>query len=361
MNMKTYRLALVGFGNVGRGLAQLLIDKKKQLALDPEIEIKVTAVSDMFLGFASDPNGLNLRELQRLPVEKGALAKLPGGKAQADNEAAITADHVDIVAELTFTNPKTGEPAISHCRLAKAHGKHAITTNKGPVALAGGRLRKDARHSRLAFCYEGSVMSGTPVIRFAKDALQGATISSFRGILNGTANYVLGQVEAGESFEDAIKSAQELGYAEADPTADIGGSDVFAKVRILSGELFGYGCEIASETVRGIQELDAEDVRNAPNEGKRWKLIGEGRLDEVGQAHLSVEPVLLPMSDPLAGLGGALNGVSFGTDVLGDVTVVGPGAGRVETAYALLSDILDIHRKSRPPLFEPVLKEAIDA
>jgi len=106
---------------------------------------------------------------------------------------------------------------------------------------------------------------------------------------------------------------------------------------------------------------DLVDVRNAPNEGKRWKLIGAGRLSEDGQAHLSVAPELLPMSDPLAGLGGALNGVSFSTDVLGDVTVVGPGAGRVETAYALLSDILDIHRKSRPPLFDPVLKEVRDA
>lgn len=200
-------------------------------------------------------------------------------------------------------------------------------------------------------------MSGTPVIRFAKDALAGASISSFRGILNGTANYVLGQVENGDSFEDAVKSAQELGYAEADPTADIGGSDVVAKVRILSGELFGYGCQIASESVEGIQELDAEAVRTAQADGKRWKLIGEGKLDGKGHAHLSVKPVRLPTHDPLAGLSGALNGITFGTDVLGDVTVIGPGAGRIETAYALLSDILDIHRKSRPPRFEPALKE----
>jgi homoserine dehydrogenase len=356
MNMKTYRLALIGFGNVGRGLAQLLIDKETQLGFDLEIAIKITAVSDMHLGYASDPEGLNLRELLRLPNDKGALTNLPGGRKEADNEGAITADHVDIVAELTFTNPKTGEPAITHCNLAKNHGKHAITTNKGPVALAGGRLRNSAKFDRLAFRYEGSVMSGTPVIRFAKEALAGASISSFRGILNGTANYVLGQVEAGDSFEDAVKSAQELGYAEADPTADIGGSDVFAKVRILSGELFGYGCKIASEHMVGLEGLVEDDVRNAPENGHRWKLIGEGKLDEAGQAHLSVKPMLLPMSDPLAGLSGALNGVSFGTDVLGDVTVVGPGAGRVETAFALLSDILDIHRNSLPPCFSPAIK-----
>ncbi|MGB5869268.1 MAG: homoserine dehydrogenase [Albidovulum sp.] len=356
MNMKTYDLAVIGFGNVGRGLAQLLIDKEKQLSLDPGIAIRITSVSDMFLGYASDPDGLDLQELLRLPNEKGALAQFSGGKPVADNEAAITAGHVDIVTELTFTNPKTGEPAITHCRLAKSHGKHAITTNKGPVALAGGRLRNDAQFDRLAFRYEGSVMSGTPVIRFAREALAGATISSFRGILNGTANYVLGQVEEGHSFDEAIKAAQELGYAEADPSADIGGSDVFAKVRILSGELFGYGCNIASEQVTGLENLAEKDVRAAPNTGKRWKLIGAGRLEDAGQVHLSVTPVLLPMSDPLAGLSGALNGVSFGTDVLGDVTVVGPGAGRIETAYALLSDILDIHRNSLSPCFAPILK-----
>ena len=354
--MKTYNLALVGFGNVGRGLAQLLFDKQQELSADPEIAISITAVSDIHLGFASDPDGLNLSELIRLRNEKGALENLPGGKKEADNEAAITADHVDIVTELTFTNPKTGEPAISHCQLAKTHGKHAITTNKGPVALAGGRLRNEAKNIRLAFKYEGSVMSGTPVIRFAKDALAGAMISSFRGILNGTANYVLGAVEDGHSFEEAIKSAQELGYAEADPSADIGGSDVFAKVRILSGELFGYGRKTVSEQVVGLGGLFEDDVRAAPQTGKRWKLIGEGKLDDAGHAHLSVKPVLLPMSDPLAGLSGALNGVSFGTDVLGDVTVVGPGAGRIETAYALLSDILDIHRNSLPPRFAATLK-----
>lgn len=359
MNLKTYNLALIGFGNVGRGLAQLLMDKEKQLSVDPEISIRITAISDIHLGFASDPKGLSLKALTQLPNEKGALFNLTNGKQEPDNDAAITADHVDIVTELTFTNPKTGEPAITHCRLAKKHGKHAITTNKGPVALAGGRLRNDAKIDQLAFRYEGSVMSGTPVIRFARDALAGATISSFQGILNGTANYVLGQVESGLSFDKAIKSAQDLGYAEADPSADIGGSDVFAKVRILSGELFGYGCQIASENVVGLELLTENDVRDALQNEKRWKLIGEGKLDNEGHAHLTVKPMLLPTSDPLAGIGDALNAVSFGTDVLGDVTVVGPGAGRVETAYALLSDILDIHRNSLPACFSAMLKGKI--
>lgn len=357
MHIKTYRLALIGFGNVGRGLVQLLMDKKRMLQFRPEIAIVITAISDMHLGYASNPAGLDLQELLDLPNEPGALSRLPSGRAAADNEAAICADFVDIVAELTFTNPKTGEPAITHCNLAKSHGKHAITTNKGPVALAGGRLRYDARYEKLAFHYEGSVMSGTPVLRFATEVLEGAKITAFRGILNGTANFVLGQIETGESAETAIQTAQRLGYAEADPTADIGGSDVLAKVRILSGEVFGYGCRIASETVQGITDLDSAEVQDAQTQGYRWKLIGEGRLGDDGEAYLSVKPQRLPLSDPLAGIGGVLNGITFTTDVLDDVTVIGPGAGRVQTAFALLSDILDIHRKSRQPIYQPVAQE----
>ena len=357
MNIKTYRLALIGFGNVARGLIKLLMNKEKMLWVDPEIAIKVTAISDIHMGFASNPEGLSLQQLLELPNETGALSKLPGGQNEPNNEAAISADHVDIVVELTFTDLDTGEPAITHCQLAKKNSKHVVTINKGPVALAGGRLRNDAKYSQLAFNYEGSVMSGTPVLRFARESLAGATISQFRGILNGTANYVLGRIEAGASFEAAIKLAQELGYAEADPTADIGGLDVYAKVRILAHELFGYGCEIASIKVVGIGGVAEDQVRSASENGSRWKLIGEAKLDETGKAHLSVHPVLLPLSDPLAGLSGAINGVSFVTDVLGDVTVVGPGAGRVETGFALLSDILDIHRKSLAPQFETIHRE----
>jgi homoserine dehydrogenase len=354
MSIKTYNLALLGFGNVGRGLAKLLIDKKSQLVFDTGIAIKITAISDMHLGFASDPEGLNIEEVLQLPNEKGAFSKLSNGQSEANNKAAIATDNVDIVAELTFTNPETGEPAISHCRLAGRHGKHLITTNKGPVALAGNSLKSNAESHKLAFNFEGSVMSGTPVLRLAREALAGATIASFRGILNGTANYILEQIELGTSFETAIKSAQDLGYAEADPTADIGGSDVFAKVRILSNELFGYQRKIASKNIVGIDCLNEQDIRAALKEKKRWKFIGEGRLDSSRQVHLDVKPLLLPLSDPLASLNGPLNGISFGTDVLGDVTIIGPSAGRTETAYALLSDILDIHRNSTPPKFDTI-------
>lgn len=345
--MRRCRLGLIGFGNVARGLIDLLLEKQRHLEQDLGLSLQVTAVSDMRLGFAADPEGLKLSDLKEVSGETGSLATLPNGQHHADNAALLESHDVDVVIELTFTNPDTGEPALSHIKTALSHRKHVVTSNKGPVALFGGQLRSRASQSGLAFRYEGSVMSGTPVLRLAREALSGASIQGFRGILNGTANYILGQVEAGVSFSDALSTAQANGFAEADPTADIAGSDVFAKVKILSGEFFGYGCEIISQETTGIDQLPEADIRSAVANSQRWKLIGEGVNGPDG-VRLAVRPVPLALDDPLAGVAGVQNAVTFETDVLGQVTVQGPGAGRVETAFALLSDILDIHRNACP-------------
>ncbi|RVD45991.1 homoserine dehydrogenase, partial [Mesorhizobium sp. M7A.F.Ca.ET.027.03.2.1] len=139
----------------------------------------------------------------------------------------------------TFTNPTDGEPAVSHCRWALQTGKHVVTTNKGPVAIAARELETLAKSNGLHFEYEGSVMSGTPVIRMAKKTLAGAEVTGFEGILNGTSNFVLGRMEGGLDFASAVKEAQQLGYAEAAPTADVEGFDVRLKVVILANELLG--------------------------------------------------------------------------------------------------------------------------
>ncbi|TGT11999.1 homoserine dehydrogenase, partial [Mesorhizobium sp. M8A.F.Ca.ET.213.01.1.1] len=145
----------------------------------------------------------------------------------------------DIVVEATFTNPNDGEPAVSHCRWALQAGKHVVTTNKGPVALAAQELKTLAKSRGVRFEFEGAVMSGTPVIRLAAKTLVGAELKGFEGILNGTSNFVLGRMEEGLDFSSAVKEAQALGYAEADPTADVEGHDVRLKVVILANELLG--------------------------------------------------------------------------------------------------------------------------
>jgi homoserine dehydrogenase len=343
--IKTYKLALLGFGNVNRALAQIIADDGADMAKRLGFELSIVAVSDLFLGSAYDGDGLDLRALTALPAEKGALSAIVGGRSGSNNEVLIKDTVADIVAEATPTDSKTGEPARTHCRWALEAGKHVVTSNKGPAALHSEELRAVALENRVQFGIEGTVMSGTPVLRMAKRQLKGCHISGFKGVLNGTANYILDRMEDGAPLDIAIAEAQSYGYAEADPTADIEGWDVLLKVVILSEMVLGV--QISPHQVRreGITGLSPEDVANAPATGHRWKLIGEATLDDNGTVSANVSPQRLANTHPLAGISGATNAITFETNYLGQVTVSGPGAGRMETGFALLSDIIAIHQK----------------
>ena len=342
--MTEYKLALVGFGGVNRALAQLIAERnqlwKKQLGFS----LKIVGVTDLFLGSLIGREGLDAGLLAKLPAVKGALSQLPGGSAEALNEQVIKASGADIIAEATFTNPVDGEPATSFCRWALEQGTHVVTTNKGPIALHGAELKALAQRNGVAFEYEGSVMSGTPVIRVAKQALAGSGLNGFEGILNGTSNFVLTRMEGGLGFAEAVSEAQALGYAEADPTADVEGHDVRLKVVILANELLDAKLSVSDVNCRGISALTQADIASAAAQGGRWKLIGAACRNADGSVSASVEPRLLDNSHPLAGISGAINAVSLNSELLGAVTISGPGAGRTETAFALLSDIIAIHQ-----------------
>jgi len=280
-----------------------------------------------------------------LPAAQGACAKLPNGKATADNDDIIKNSNADIVVEATVTDSMTGQPATSHCRWALSAGKHVSTTNKGPLAFAEKELMALALKNNVSFEYEGVVMSGTPVLRFADKLLKGSEINKFAGIVNGTANYVLGLVEQGYTFADAITSAQQQGYAEADPSADIEGKDVVIKVIVLANRLWDANLTQENVQCQGITGLTETMVKQAAAEGCHWKLLGKASKQEDGSIVASVSPEKLSIVHPLAGISGAVNAITFTSGMLGDVTVSGPGAGRVETAYAILSDIIAIHQR----------------
>jgi homoserine dehydrogenase len=340
-----YKVALIGFGGVNRALVQLAAENNARWARELGFQLKFVGVSDLHLGSAMCSSGLDLNELCKLSTVKGALENLPGGKAVPETEEVIQNSGADIVAEATFTNPVDGEPASSYCWLAVNKGISVVTTNKGPVAFHAETLSRAAETQGVFFEFEGSVMSGTPVIRLAKESLAGSDLVGFEGILNGTSNFVISSMEAGLSFTEAVGKAQRLGYAEADPTADIEGHDVRLKVTILANELLGAKLKPRDVTCKGISGLTAQAVQDAIASNARWKLIGSASKAPDGTVRASVEPKLLPIENSLAGVAGAANAVTFKTKVLGDVTVRGPGAGRIETAYALLSDIISIHRK----------------
>jgi homoserine dehydrogenase len=340
--MTTYDIALIGFGGVNRTLAELIAARGEALHSELGFGLRVVAITDLRLGSLVRPDGIDLSLALNLGGGNETFAD-HGGSADANNESVIRTCTADIICEATFTNPDDGEPAVSHVRWALESGKSVCTTNKGPVALRGAELTSLAEQNGAHFEFEGAVMSGTPVIRLAKTMFAGLKLNAFEGILNGTSNYVLGRMEAGLGFEAAIKEAQELGYAEANPAADIEGHDVQLKVLILANELLDAGIELQDVQRKGISSVTLDDIRNAAQDGRRWKLVGSARRIADGTVTAGVAPIALPLDHGLAGVSGATNAVSFDTDLLGPVTVSGPGAGRVETAYALLSDIIAMH------------------
>lgn len=336
-----HRLALIGFGNVGQGLVSILVEKKEALKRDYGFECDIVAVCDMLKGSVRNGNGLDGAKL--LDLAGGTLDAYTGGTKGEDALTIIAKSNATIVVEASYTDLKTGEPATSHVKAAFSAGKHVVTTNKGPLALHYGELVKLAAAKKVQFRFEGTVMSGTPMLSFGLQNLAGCRINEIRGIFNGTTNFILSEMEKGQAYAEALKKAQELGYAEADPTGDVEGFDTMGKVLILANVFMGGALKKQAIQRQGITALTPTDIKRAQAEGKRWKLIGSVRR-EGKRVVGSVGPQALPLSNPLTSVMGATNAAQFATDLMGEVTVVGAGAGRKETGFAILADLLDIHR-----------------
>lgn len=334
-----HRIALVGFGTVGQGLAEILLDKQEELKARYGYEFDIVGISDIAWGTAYNPDGLDTAALLEAAKEK---KKFSQDLKDWDALTMIKESNATVVCEMAFTDLKTGEPAISHCKAAFESGKHLVTSNKGPAALAYRQLKALAEQKGLRFLIEGTVMSGTPAINLTEGPLAGCDIKAARGILNGTTNYILTQMEEGMAYEEALKKAQELGYAEADPTGDVEGYDARGKVAILANVVMNTSLKIEDVSCKGITNITLEDIKKAGESGSRWKLIGSVKK-EGDRIEASVAPEMLPLSHPLAGVMGATNAITFTTDLLGDVSVVGPGAGRTETGFSILTDLLSLN------------------
>lgn len=337
-----HKLALIGFGTVAQGFAKLLLTQAG-LIQQQGAEFQVVAISTHSRGSVVDPSGLDVNAALEA-VQSGTLDNYPGGEKGWDNLKIINESGADIVVENTLTNLDNGEPALSHFKAALQQGRHVVTANKGPVVLAYPELKSLAKANNAHLLIEGTVMSGTPVLNLAHFGLGGSRIHEVQGILNGTTNYILTQMETGMSYDDALKQAQDLGFAEADPTADVEGWDALAKVVILANVLMGADLKVNDVDREGITHISIGDVEKAKADGQRWKLIG--RVKKEGDAvNASVKPMLIPLSDPLAAVGAAMNAITFYTDVLKSVTITGAGAGGPQTGFAILSDLLELHRR----------------
>lgn len=342
----THKVALIGFGTVGQGFAEILRDKGETLRQTLNFEARIVAVSDLLKGAVYHPAGLDTATLLEVARRTGRLDDYPDRPGLArgwDSLKTIRESNADTVIEVSYTDIKTGQPAIDHCRAAFEHGKNVVMSNKGPVALAYAELAALAKAKGVRWGFEGTVMSGTPALRMPLVSLVGNEISEVRGIFNGTTNYILTKMEEGLDYQTALKQAQALGYAEADPTADVEGHDALGKVVILANVVMNITLTKEAVTCQGISHLTLADVERARDEGKRWKLIGRVKK-EGGRTVASVCPEMVPLSDPLAGVMGATNAITYVCDLAGPITLVGAGAGRTETGFSILIDLINIAR-----------------
>jgi len=340
------RLLFAGFGTVGQGLAELLLEKKELLAREIGLDWRVVGIADMQKGMVYSGDGIDLAQALEKVSEGGSLNDLPGCWTDGDALAMIQKTRADVLLEATYTDIKTAEPATSYIRAALENRMHVVTTNKGPLALFYRELADMAKERHLHFLFEGTVMSGTPVLNLLRESLAGSGVKEIRGILNGTTNYILTRMEEGLSYEDALKKAQELGYAEAVPDADVLGWDALAKVTILANTVFGATKKPFDYPCEGITGITAEAIAKAKKQGQRFKLIGRVWLED-GEVKASVAPQQIPLGHPLAGVMDATNALTITTDALGEVTVVGPGAGRRQPGYSMLVDLIHLVRCRR--------------
>lgn len=342
-----HKLAFIGFGVVGQGLADILHKKKEELRKEEGFEAQIVAISDLMKGSIYDPEGLDIETIFQVLEETGHLENYPDTPRLMkgwNSLQTIRETNADTIVEVSYTDVKTGQPAIDHCRAAFETGKNVVMSNKGPVALAYQELAEMAKKQRVHWGFEGTVMSGTPALRMPVVTLAGNEITEIRGILNGTTNYILTKMEEeGITYEEALTQAQSLGYAEADPSSDVEGYDARYKIVILSNHVMNIPLSVEEVSCQGITAITLDDIEKAKQEGKCWKLIAKAKKEN-GKVIASIAPEKVDKADPLASIRGATNAIAYECDLLGTVTLSGAGAGKVETGFSLLIDLITINR-----------------
>lgn len=335
MSVKTMKLCILGFGAVGTGVARVVSMKHDELIEKYGLDLVITAISDRS-GAAINNDGLDPELALEIKEETGKIAEYPEcGVAGIDGVGVLSEVDYDCLVEVTPTNVDDGEPTQSHMLKAFNDKKHVVTSNKGPLALNFKTLVKAAEDNNVLFRYEASVGGAMPVINTGSESLAGNTISSVQGILNGTTNYILSRMaNEGSEYESTLKEAQELGIAETNPYQDVEGLDAACKIVIIANSLMGWDVTLADVDRTGISNVSSAEVQSAVDDGYIIKLIAEA-----ADGKLTVAPMMVKQSSPLA-VNGTLNVTTFKTDLADEVTVIGFGAGSIETASAILGDLV---------------------
>src|SRR5512137_2356903 len=330
--MKEVNVSLVGYGIIGHGVVEVLSRKKKMLQ-EMGLGINLIRVTDHTGTITSDDGIDDTKILTEKTLANVANSSMKG-------KEAIGAIDSDLVIEVTPTNIVHGQPGLGHMEAALSGGKHVVTSNKGPLVVDYNRLKKLAEDNGVMLKFEATVGGTMPLISLVERTLVGNNIQCIRGIFNGTCNYILTRmVEENIPYTHALSEAQDLGIAEADPSYDVEGVDTAGKVVILANSLFDMNIKYSDVDVTGITGVTPEALALAKKRGYVIKLIGDVPA-------LTVRPTLVPIGSPIA-VSGTLNSAAIYTDLSGTITVTGLGAGSIETASAILSDIISIYRTKR--------------
>ncbi len=319
--MNELRVGLLGLGTIGTGVARILLEQQELIARRLGRRLRLVAAAD--------------RDLAR---DRGL--DLAGVRLAEDAAAVVTADDVDLVVELIGGY----EPARSFVMTALEHGKHVVTANKALIAKHGEELFPLAASRQLAIGFEASVGGGIPCLKALREGLAANAVESVYGILNGTCNYILTRMEReGTPFDDVLRDAQQLGYAEADPTFDIEGIDTAHKLSILAAMAFGARIRFDDVFTEGIDRITPSDIESTRELGYRIKLLGIAK-PHGDSIEMRVHPTLVPMSSPLANVSDSYNAVMVSGDFVENTMYFGRGAGERPTASAVVADIMDIAR-----------------
>src|ERR1044071_7687490 len=334
--MKRYRICFLGFGNVGRALARLFVSKSTDLRDNYDIEWEIAGVATRRMGWRASADAIDVTRLLNGSDDTQTVTGIDEGLALA---------RPDVVLETTSLNPETGQPAIEYLRKSLQAGAHTITANKAPIVYAFDELNELAIAQGKRLMFEATVLDSAPVFSLFRETLPAVKVRGFSGVFNSTTNVILETMEAGRSFDEGVKTAQELGVAETDPSHDVDGWDSIMKVCAIARVILHTPLLPGAVRREGIRGLDATTLQAARADGKPYKLLSRATVNGDGSITASVRPEQIAPGDPLSNVRGTSPAVHFELDTIPGLTIVSHRPNLQSTAYGLLADFVNADRR----------------
>jgi homoserine dehydrogenase len=336
--MKQYNLCFLGFGKVGRALVRLLAAKAGELREAYGIEYRIAGVASRSIGWQANADGFDLASL-------AASQTFQTGSSSKAVSEWLKETRADVVFETTSLNPDSGQPAIDYLKAVLQSGAHAITANKGVLVYGFQELNQLASAEGKQFLFESAVLDSAPVFSLFRETLPAVKLRSFSGIFSSTTNVIIETMEAGRTFAEGLKTAQELGVTETDPSHDIDGWDATVKVCALANVLMNVPLKPQEVARSGIRELNANQLQRARAEGKPFKLVARASRQQDDKISAVVRPEQIGQLEPLGNVRGTSLAIHFELDMMPGLTITSHRPNLQSTAYGLLADFINAVRR----------------